>query len=39
LSRYANLRAARDSEIRIAKSLADEIELRIAAGLVEKQAH
>jgi LPS-assembly lipoprotein len=39
LSRYANLRAARDSEIRIAKSLADEIELRIAAGLADKQAH
>jgi LPS-assembly lipoprotein len=39
LSRYANMRSARDSEIRIAKSLADEIELRIAAGLADKQAH
>jgi len=39
VSRYANLRSARDSEIRVAKSLADEIELRIAAGLVDKQPH
>jgi LPS-assembly lipoprotein len=39
LSRYANMRAQRDSEMRIAKSLADEIELRIAAGLADKQAH
>jgi LPS-assembly lipoprotein len=39
LTRYGNLRAARDSEIRIAKSLADEIELRIAAGLADKGAH
>jgi LPS-assembly lipoprotein len=39
LTRYGNLRAARDSEIRIAKSLADEIELRIAAGHADKGAH
>jgi len=31
--RFANLRAERDSEIKIAKSLAEEIELRIAAYL------
>jgi LPS-assembly lipoprotein len=33
--RYANLRAARDAELRLAKSLADEMELRIAAGLAK----
>ncbi len=33
LQSYANLRAARDAEIRIARSLADEIELRVAAAL------
>lgn len=31
--RFANLRAERDAEIKIAKSLADEIELRLAATL------
>jgi LPS-assembly lipoprotein len=31
--RFANLRAERDVEIRLAKSLADEIELRVAAYL------
>jgi LPS-assembly lipoprotein len=31
--RFANLRAERDSEIKLAKSLADEIELRLAARL------
>ena len=31
--RFANLRAERDAEIRLAKSLADEIELRLAARL------
>ncbi len=35
--RYANLRAERDTEIRMAKSLADEIELRIAAFLGDKK--
>jgi LPS-assembly lipoprotein len=34
--RFANLRAQRDSEIRLAKALADEIELRLAARLGEK---
>jgi LPS-assembly lipoprotein len=34
---FGNLRAARDAEIRLAKSLADEMELRIAAALAEKQ--
>ena len=33
LQSYADLRASRDAEIRIAKSLAGEIELRIAAAL------
>jgi len=33
--RFANLRAERDAEIRLAKSLADEIELRLAAKLGE----
>jgi LPS-assembly lipoprotein len=35
--RFANLRAQRDAEIRLAKSLADEIELRLAAYLGEKK--
>ncbi len=35
-NRFANLRAARDAEIRLAKSLADEMELRIAAALVAR---
>jgi len=33
LQSYADLRASRDAEIRIAKSLAGEIELRVAAAL------
>jgi len=32
---YANLRAARDAEIRIARELADEIALRVGAALSE----
>jgi len=36
LQSFANLRAARDAEIRVARSLADEIELRVAAALGEK---
>jgi LPS-assembly lipoprotein len=36
IQRFGNLRAARDAEIRIAKALATEIELRIAAALAEK---
>jgi LPS-assembly lipoprotein len=39
LNRFSNLRAARDAEIRLAKSLADEMELRIAAALADRQAH
>jgi LPS-assembly lipoprotein len=39
LQRYANLRASRDAEIRLAKSLADEMELRIASALADRQAH
>jgi LPS-assembly lipoprotein len=35
--RFANLRAQRDAEIKLAKSLADEIELRLAAYLGEKK--
>jgi LPS-assembly lipoprotein len=35
--RFANLRAQRDVEIRVAKSLADEIELRLAAFLGSKK--
>jgi LPS-assembly lipoprotein len=35
--RFANLRAQRDAEIRLAKSLADEIELRLAAYLGAKK--
>jgi len=34
---FANLRAARDAEIRVARSLADEIELRVAAALADKK--
>ncbi|MGD0561889.1 MAG: LPS assembly lipoprotein LptE [Roseiarcus sp.] len=37
LDSFANLRAARDAEIRIARSLADEIELRVAAALGDKR--
>jgi LPS-assembly lipoprotein len=33
LQSYADLRADRDAEIRVAKSLADEIELRVAGAL------
>jgi LPS-assembly lipoprotein len=33
LQSFADLRASRDAEIRIAKSLADEIELRVAGAL------
>ena len=35
--RFANLRAQRDTEIRLAKSLAEEIELRVAAWLGDKK--
>ena len=35
--RYANLRAQRDGEIRMAKSLAQEIELHVAAYLGDKK--
>jgi LPS-assembly lipoprotein len=35
--RFANLRAERDAEIKLAKSLADEIELRLAAYLGDKK--
>ncbi len=35
--RFANIRAARDSEIRLAKTLADQIRTRIAAALVAKR--
>ena len=34
--RYANIRAARDAEIRDAKSLADQIRTRLAAGLATR---
>jgi len=34
---YANLRAGRDAEIRIARELADEIALRVGAALAEKK--
>jgi LPS-assembly lipoprotein len=37
INRFANLRASRDAEIRLAKSLADEMELRIAAALAENK--
>jgi LPS-assembly lipoprotein len=39
LNRFSNLRAARDAEIRLAKSLADEMELRIAAALADRETH
>ena len=39
INRFSNLRAARDAEIRLSKSLADEMELRIAAALAEMQQH
>jgi LPS-assembly lipoprotein len=39
INRFSNLRAARDAEIRLAKSLADEMELRIAASLADNQGH
>jgi LPS-assembly lipoprotein len=35
LQSYADLRAARDAEIRVAKALADEIELRVASALAK----
>jgi LPS-assembly lipoprotein len=35
LQSYADLRASRDAEIRVAKSLADEIELRVAGALAK----
>jgi LPS-assembly lipoprotein len=35
--RFSNLRAKRDDEIRLAKTLADEIELRVAAFLAVKK--
>jgi LPS-assembly lipoprotein len=34
--RYANIRAARDAEIRAAKSVADQIRLHLSAGLAPK---
>ena len=36
LQGFANLRAARDAEIRLARALADEISLRVAAALGDK---
>jgi LPS-assembly lipoprotein len=36
LDGFANLRAGRDAEIRIARALADEIELRVASALSAK---
>lgn len=36
VQRFANLRAARDAEIRNAKALADQIRLRISAALANK---
>lgn len=35
-NRYANIRAARDAEIRAAKSLAEQLRLRIAADLARR---
>ena len=35
--RFANIRAARDAEIRLAKALADQIRTRVAAALVAKR--
>jgi LPS-assembly lipoprotein len=37
LQGFANLRASRDAEIRIARALSDEIALRVAAALGEKR--
>jgi len=37
LGSFANLRASRDAEIRLARALADEIELRVAAALGDKR--
>jgi LPS-assembly lipoprotein len=37
LQSYADLRANRDAELRIAKSLADEIELRVAGALSQSR--
>ncbi len=37
LQSFANLRASRDAEIRLARSLASEIELRVAAALGDKR--
>jgi LPS-assembly lipoprotein len=37
LDSFANLRASRDAEIRIARSLADEIGLRVAAALGDRR--
>ena len=34
--RYSDLRAARDAEIRLARSLSEEISLRLAAQLARK---
>ena len=36
LDGFANMRAGRDAEIRIARALADEIEMRVAAALTAK---
>ena len=36
IQRYADLRAERDTELRLARALASEIELRVAAALAEK---
>ena len=35
--RFANIRAARDAEIRLAKTMADQIRTRLAAGLAAKR--
>ena len=35
--RFANIRAARDAEIRLAKALADQIRTRVAAALVARR--
>ena len=37
LGSFANLRASRDAEIRLARALADEIELRVASALGDKR--
>ena len=36
IQRFADLRAQRDAELRLARALASEIALRVAAGLAEK---